>query len=177
MSNPFQEQFLKAGLVNDQQVKKARTDQRKGKKKAGGKPAPDEARLAAEQARQRKAEADRARERARQAQAQAREKAAQVAQLIQHHAQPHGRGDISYHFVDPQRKIQRLMVDRRQQQQLAQGALVIVANEGRYALVAREGAEKIRQRDPQRIVVDHRGREEIIDPAYAAFPIPDELVL
>lgn len=177
MSNPFQEQFLKAGLVNDQQVKKARTDQRKGKKKAGGKPPADAARIAAEQARQRKAEADRQRERERQEKAQAKEKAAQVAQLIQHHAQPHGRGEISYHFVDPNGKIQRLMVDRKQQRQLAQGALVIVANDGRYAIVAREGAEKIRQRDPERIVVDHRGREEVMDPAYTEFPIPDDLIL
>lgn len=60
MSNPFQEQLLKAGLVSKQQVQQVnREKQKKKKQQKSKKPVADEAALRAQKVAQEKAQRDR----------------------------------------------------------------------------------------------------------------------
>jgi len=178
MANPFQEQFLKAGLVDSDRVKKAKTEKRKQSKRR--KPDPDarEAKRAAQRAAAKKAENDRRLNERRKEEAARREVRAQIAQLIGSHRQTLEDGDVPYNFVDG-KKIRRIYVTEGQQKQLTKGALAVVKLEGKYDLVPAEVGEKIRTRDERCLVVlndpkrDENGEDD--DP-YADYKVPDDLM-
>lgn len=90
MSNPFQEQLLKAGLVTKQQVQKANQDKnRKHKQKRSTKAAPvDEAALKAQKAAEDKAKRDRELNRKKQEQAQQKAISIEINQLIENNCLP-----------------------------------------------------------------------------------------
>ena len=65
-----------------------------------------------------------------------------------------------------------------QRDQLSRGELVIVNNDGLYHLVPRKVANKIRERDPKRIIAAHDDKPPepgSDDEYYAKFEIPDDL--
>lgn len=178
MRNPLQEQLLKAGLVNKSkvnQVAREQSKQRQGKAPAAPGPEHVEAqRLQAE-----RAERDRALAAERNAQARAAEQRAQARQMIDAHKVERG-GDITYRFTDGDR-IASVLVDPRLRTQLASGALVIVRYGDGYELVPRAAADRIRDRDPELIALDHgcsqttpAGDDD--DAYYQQFPVPDDLI-
>ncbi|MGN6281370.1 DUF2058 domain-containing protein [Frateuria sp.] len=178
MRNPLQEQLLKAGLVNKSkvnQVAREQSKQRQGKAPAAPSPEQVEAqRLQAE-----RAERDRALAAERNAQARAAEQRAQARQLIDTHKVERG-GDITYRFTDGDH-ITSVRVDPRLRAQLARGALVIVRHGDGYELVPRAAADRIHERDPTLIVLDHGGTEAAPtagddDAYYQQFPVPDDLI-
>jgi len=179
MSNPFQEQFLKSGLVSDQQVKKARTEQRKDKRRRGQTTEAEEARRAAQQAAALKAEQDRQREQQRQAEARKKAQRAEIKQLINTHRQDTKDAEIAYNFAWGD-KVKQLKVHRAQQRQLASGALAIAVWDGAFFLVNREAAEKIAQRDPSYLAVFNQKEASTAatdsDDPYADFQVPDDLI-
>jgi uncharacterized protein YaiL (DUF2058 family) len=178
MRNPLQDQLLKAGLVKKgkvDQVAREQSKQRQGKAPAG----PSAEQIEAQRLQAGRAERDRALAAERNAQARANELRAQARQIIDAHKVERS-GEIAYRFADGPR-IAGVLVDARLRAQLASGALVIVRHGEGYELVPRAAADRIGERDPGLIVLDH-GRAEAAsadggdDEYYRQFPVPDDLV-
>lgn len=179
MRNPLQEQLLKAGLVKKGQV--AQVEREQARRRQGKTPAaPDPAQADARRRQAEKAERDRALAAERNAQARQAELRAQARQIVAAHRLA-GNGDSAYHFADGG-VIRSLAVDAAQRGQLARGTLVVVRDGDGHALLPRAAAERVRERDPALLVVDH-GRADAaapddpdMDEHYRRFPVPDDLV-
>ena len=151
MGNPFQDQLLKAGLVNKKQVKKAKHDQRVNKKKNKGKTGQNN-----EQAQKQRAAAQRIQELNKQQnlKKQELENLAQVKQLIsQNRLQQDDKGE-AYNFVE-ENKIKRIFVDEKMAEQLSVGQLAIVKDKNKYEVVSAKVARQIANRDQSRIISHH----------------------
>ena len=174
----FQEQLLKAGLVDKNKVKVANQDKTRQKKieRRTGTQSIDEVRLAALETQRKNAE--RARELNAQRDAAATQKAivAQIAQMVQKNRQNKGSGDIAYNFTHGN-KIERMYVSAAVHAHLMAGRLVIVCLGGAAELVPRVIADKIAERDDSLVVrVSKVSAEVDADDPYAAFQIPDDLM-
>lgn len=178
MGNSFQEQLLKAGLVNKKQVNKVKHEQRlqnQSERKAKT-PASDAGKLLAQQQLAEKSERARALNRQRDEEAGQKAAAAQVKQLIEKNRQPQGKGEIPYHFTDGN-KIKKLYLPQETVELLSQGRLAIVRLEGKYELIPATLLPKLRERQAECVVAYNEPRnKEPADPddPYAAFPIPDD---
>lgn len=180
--NALQEQLLKAGLAKKSQASAAAREQVKARQGKGESSSAQIQREAAE-ARAEKAERDRALAAERNAQARHGELKAQARQIIQAHAVPHA-GESEYRFNDGG-AIRTLLINETLRKALSAGALVVVALGEGYAVLPRAAAEKVRERTPEAIVVDHgeagqsafasTGNAED-DAYYAQFQIPDDLI-
>ena len=179
MRNPLQEQLLKAGLVKKSklaQVAHEQTKARHGK----APPAPSVEQLEIERLRAERVERDRALAAERNAQARISEQRAQARQIIQTQ-QVAREGDIEYRFTDGS-AIRSLLVNTALRSQLANGSLVIARLGEGYALLPRAAAQKVHERDPAMIVLDHATSQSPNpeagpdDAYYARFKIPDDLV-
>jgi uncharacterized protein YaiL (DUF2058 family) len=186
MNSSLRDQLLKAGLVDKKRAKQAEIEVKQQHRevskarKSGLDREPTPAELAAEVARQeRELHTLRSRE-LNQAKEQERLRKAlraEVKQIIQKSAVPHGKGDLRYHFPRGT-KIKKLYVEPEQHKALTQGLLCVVEWEGAFHLIPLEAADKIRERLPETFVfIAERERSEPDpDDPYAAFPIPDDLV-
>jgi uncharacterized protein YaiL (DUF2058 family) len=178
--NPLQEQLLKAGLVNKNKVDQVARQQQKARDgKPTAKPeteAVDAQKLAAE-----RAERDRQLEAERKAQKHAQELQAQIRQIVEsQRIKP--EGEIEYRFADGN-AIKSMLVNPALRSQLARGQLVIVRFGAGHAMVPRAAADKVRERDPGAIVLDHasgaKSASTDADPDadyYKQFEVPDDLV-
>lgn len=178
MSNPFQDQLLKAGLVTKKQVQKAQQDKsRKNKQQRSKKekPAVDEAKLKAQQAAQEKARHDRELNKNKELQARQKAISIEINQLITNNCLARDEScEIVYNF-EHNKKVRRIYVNDEMKQQIVQGKLGIARIEGRYELVSKSIAEKIQQRNEKRVVIFDD--EEVVneDDDYAGYEIPDDL--
>ncbi len=158
MGNPFQDQLLKAGVVNKKQVKKAKHDHRVTKKKNKNKPAKEgPTKLQLEQA----AEKERVKvlNQKRRAEQQQQENQAQIKQLIdQNRLKQNSRGE-PYNFVDGT-KIKRIFVAGDIAEQISCGKAGIVRSAAGYAVVPRKIAEQIASRGNDVVLVLHDGKPE-----------------
>ncbi|MFP1681477.1 DUF2058 domain-containing protein [Alloalcanivorax sp. C16-1] len=177
MANSLQDQLMKAGLADKKKARRAKQAKREDANRA--KRGEIEFEDPAERARRQRAEqAERDRALARENQERQREKeiAAQIRQLIEQHRLARGDADQSYQFVQD-KKIKKLNVTARQQDQLARGLIAIVALGDRHELVPAPIAEKIRQRDEAVVVLlNEKGTGVDEDDPYADYPIPDDLM-
>ncbi len=178
MSNPFQDQLLKAGLVTKKQVQKAQQDKsRKNKQQRSKKEKPvvDEAKLKAQMAAQEKAKHDRELNKKKEEQARQKAVSIEINQLIANNCLVRDEScEIVYNF-EHNKKVRHIYVDEEMKRNIAQGKLGIARIEGRYELVTKAIAEKIQQRNAKRIVIFEA--EEVVeknDP-YAEYAIPDDL--
>ena len=176
---PLQEQLLKAGLVKKSRVAEVAREQNKASRQSAG---PGEIQRDAERARLEKAEKDRALEAARRTQARVAELQAQARQIIRDKKVPRS-GDSEYRFT-ADGAIRTLLVDDDLRRKLSAGTLVIARLGDRYELLPRAAGDKVRERDPGMIVLDH-GQAADAAPAagnaeddayYAQFQVPDDLV-
>lgn len=173
MGNPFQDQFIKAGLVNKKQVNKANIDQRAKEKAQRRDKTPvliDRSvelalQLKKEQARQSNAQRDQA--------AREKETYAQIKQMAAKHRVNPGKGEIAFHFADAN-KIKKIYLPKGIIDQLSNGSLGIVKVEEKYEIVPVETAGKIRDRRPEALLVLNTRREKDPNDPYAEFPIPDD---
>ena len=180
MSNPFQDQLLKAGLVTKKQVQKAQQEtskKNKQKRSKKAKPVVDETKLKAQQAAQKKAEHDRELNKKKELQAKQKANSIEINQLISNNCLPRDEScEIVYNF-EHNKKVRRIHVDAAMKQKIIQGKIGIARIEGRYELVPLAIAEKIQQRNEKRIVIFD---EEIETPddndPYAEHQIPDDLI-
>ena len=174
----LQDQFLKAGLVDKNKVKRVNQDKTQQKKieRRTGTQSVDEVRLAALETQRKNAE--RARELNAQRDAAARQRAivAQIVQMVQQNRQSKGAGNIAYNFTRDN-KIERLYVSAEVRAHLVAGRLAIVCLNGATELVPRGVADKIAERDASLVVRVNKPCTEIdADDPYAAFQIPDDLM-
>ena len=177
MSNPFQEQLLKAGVVTKQQVQQAKQSNKKKKQQhSKKKPIIDEAKLKAQQAAEKKAERDRELNKKRQEQARQKAISIEINQLIiSHHIKRDDNCDIVYNF-EHANKIKRIYVNDEMKQKIIKGSLGIARIEGRYELVPKAIAEKIQQRNDKRVVLFTEQETTVAsDDPYAEYQIPDDL--
>jgi hypothetical protein len=179
MRNALQEQLLKAGLADEKKARQAQKGKQKRRRQptASNAPAEDDlARLYAERARVEAAE--RSRELNRQREEAARRKAlnAELKQLIEAQRVARDDGEIAYRFT-LRDKVKTVRVNTAQQRQLGAGELAVVTLGGRFELVPRATAEKIRERDERRVVVLNGPDERPVEESdYAGYEVPDDLV-
>ena len=169
MGNSFQEQLLKAGLVTEKQVKKARQEKRvshkgkKGKKAKGRKEQSLQAQESNIAREERLAYAQRNRElnEQRNAERKKRENAAQIRQLVLGNKlvlEPRD-DDEPYHFV-VKKRIKKFFVPEKIADQITAGQLAIVNLDGRFELVPADVARQIAQRDAKCLLVFHENSDE-----------------
>lgn len=178
MSNPFQDQLLKTGLVSKQQVHKAKQDQSKKNKQQPSRKEKiaDETRLKVEQAAKEKEKRDRELNKQKQEKVRQKSITVEINQLIASNCLARDENcEIAYNF-DHNNKINRIYIDAEMKQLIIQGKLGIALIEGRYELVPQSAAEKIRQRDENRIVIFSADQSDN-DGDYSAekHQIPDDL--
>ncbi len=194
MNNALRDQLLKAGLVTEQQVKKAdekRTTPRKGKKPAGKparkqapqarakKPNPEMDLASAYAARNQQERREReAAERAKR-EAAARKKAIknEIRDLVRKHQVNNPEADTPYNFLVGD-KIKRVYVTPEQNTALARGELTIVFQDGKRCLIPAATAAKIHELDPERIIIRNTPEDanEQKDDPYAGYEVPDDLM-
>jgi len=178
MSNPFQEQLLKAGLVTKKQVQKAQQDKSRNRKQQHAKKeiVVDENKLKAQKAAEEKAARDRELNRRKEEQARQKANSIEINQLITDNCLPRDEScDIIYNF-EHNKKIKRIYVNAEMKQQIIKGKLGIARIEGRYELVPQSVAERIQQRNAKRVVIFEEPVQSTNenDP-YADYQIPDDL--
>lgn len=182
MSNPFQEQLLKAGVVSKQQVQKANQDKNKKKKqqkqvsKKTQNAAADEARLKAQKINEEKANRDRELNKRKEEHAKQKAISIEINNLISENSVDRKENcDIVYNF-EHQKKVKRIYVNEEMKQQVIKGLLGIARIEGRYELVPKKVAEKIQQRNAKRVVLFTNDEQETdANDPYADYQIPDDL--
>lgn len=194
MAGSLKDQLLKAGLVTPDRARKIEREARaeknarrqgqgkaKGRDKAPQPTALTEAQQRARQLNAEKAERDRAQMRAIADKAKDKALRAEIRQIIVQNDQrvkTQSDDDVAYNFVHGKR-VKRIYVPAAQRDQISRGSLVIVNNDGRYHLLSKKAAEKVRARDPKRIIVAH-DPDKAPEPGsddeyYARFQIPDDL--
>lgn len=179
MGNSLQDQLLKAGLVNQQQLKQAKSSKRKTQQQRGkGKadPAEQQRRLDAQKAQAQKAERDRELNRQRNEDARRKALENEVRQLIHENRLVRDGAEIAFNFTDGT-ALKRLYVTAEQQRGLVGGKLALVRQDAFYELVGAKVADKIRERDASRILVQNAaGDEDDADDEYAEYKVPDDLL-
>jgi len=180
MSNPFQEQLLKAGLVTKKQVQKVKQDENRKRKQqqqhSKNEKVVDQSKLKAQQAAEEKARRDRELNRKKENQARQKAISIEINQLIENNCLARDEAcEIVYNF-EHNKKVKRIYVNAEMKQQIVKGKLGIARIEGRYELVPKTIAEKILQRNEKRIVIfDDQGVVDENDP-YSEHQIPDDLM-
>lgn len=155
MGNPFQDQFLKAGLVSKKQVKKAKHKIRVKRKQNKN----DSSTAAGNDARQEQlAHAKRNQElnRQRTAEKKQHEQQAQVKQLIEQNRLKLDKDGEPYNFVE-QNKIKRIFVSDEMADQLSRGQLAIVKLGDAFEVVPAKVARQIASRNKEVLLVLHEG--------------------
>lgn len=179
MSNPFQDQLLKAGLVTKKQVQKAQQEKsKKNKQKRSKKAQPviDENKLKAQRAAKEKAEHDRELNKKKELQAKQKATSIEINQLIENNCLARDENcEVVYNF-EHNKKVRRIYVNTEMKQKIILGKLGIARIEGRYELVPQAVAEKIQQRNEKRVVIfDEAEKTADANDPYAEYQIPDDL--
>ena len=180
MGNSLQDELLKAGLVDKNQLNKAKKQKsqqnrpQKGGKRAAAKakarPAPDP---------QHAEKAARDRELNEQRNEVRRQRAvnAEVRQLVSRNRHPRSESedDVPFHF-DNKGKVKRIFVSADTHKLITSGKLVIVNDNGVFELVPPAIAEKIRQRNPSLVIDLPEEQAPEADDPYAQYQVPDDLM-
>ncbi|MFU8816007.1 MAG: DUF2058 domain-containing protein [Pseudomonadales bacterium] len=187
MAGSLRDQLIKAGLATpdrarkvDREVRVEKQARRKGKSSAPQPSAAVEARARAQEINHQKAERDRAQMRAIADKAKAKALQAEIKQIVvqnDRRVKTQSDDDVAYNFVHGKR-VKRIYVPKAQRDQISNGSLVIVNNDGIYHLLPKAAAEKVRARDPKRIIVAHSESKPAPgsdDDYYARFEVPDDL--
>ena len=158
MGNPFQDQLLKAGLVNKKQANKVKREKhlnRKQKKEDAS------SKISSKARKEQEAQADRNRELNRllaEKKVQGELKA-QVKQLIEKNKLERDDFGEAYHFVE-QNKIERVFLSAEKIEQLSCGQLAIVKLGESYEVVPAKVARQITCRDKKAVVAFHEKKKD-----------------
>jgi len=181
MSMSLRDQLLQAGLVSEKQAREAERQLQRQQQGRQQQPKPQRSQpsaqeLAAKQAALAKTARDQELERRKQEKAERKARHAQIRQLVELHRLPRGEGEEHYSFAD-HNKIRRIVADSAMRERIMRGEVVIARCDGRYELVPAETGARIRERD-ERAVIAHAAATSAadVDPAYAGFEVPDELM-
>jgi len=179
MNNPFQEQFLKAGIATKQQVHNAKKHKKKKNKqeRSNKKIAPDENALKAQQKAKEKADRDRELNQKKQLQAKNKAISIEIDKLITDNKLERDDSCELTHNFQHRNKTNKIYVDDDMKKNLVAGKLGIARIEGRYEVIPQNTAEKIKQRNEKRVILlDAEDAKETVDSEYADYEIPDDLM-
>ena len=158
MGNPFQDQLLKAGLVNKKQVNKLKHEQRINRQQNTVENPSDES-IKAKQELLAHEERNRELNRQHNEAMRQREKLAQVKQIIEtNRLVRDDRGEPYYFTVG--NKVKKLFVSDEMTNQLSRGQLAIVRLDNSYEIVTAKVANQIASRDKNAVVVFHQDVKE-----------------
>jgi uncharacterized protein YaiL (DUF2058 family) len=143
-------------------------------------PAQSAATLAAQQAQAAKVARDQELNRKREEKAKRRAKLAEIEQIIEQNRVPRLETEDYYSFIDG-KKIRRMSVDADRREKLTSGVLVVVRYKGHYAVVPKETADRIRERDENMVVATAQTKgspatEAPAEDPYKDFVVPDDLM-
>ncbi|KFA97523.1 hypothetical protein VME0621_00738 [Vibrio mediterranei] len=166
----LQEQMLKAGLVNEKKLKKAKKGSKKSRVQAR------EAKAAVEENKAAQKERDQALNKQRDEEKLSKEIKAQVKQLVTLNAIEQRDGDIKYNFTDGT-LVKSIYVTQEVRDQLSKGILSIARQEDTYTVIPSIVAKKIMERDSETII-ENESKEEVLeeDDPYAQYVVPDDLM-
>ncbi|MCK5069887.1 MAG: DUF2058 domain-containing protein [Desulfocapsa sp.] len=153
MGNPFQDQLLKAGLVNKKQANKVKREKHLNRKQKKEDPSTQ---ISNKVKKERAAQAERNRQ-LNQKQAEEkrkREQKAQVKQLIEQNKMERDDFGSAYHFVDEGR-IERIFITEEMIEQLSRGLLAIIKYGDAYEVVPAKVARQITSRDKDVVLAFH----------------------
>ncbi|EEX94693.1 nucleoprotein/polynucleotide-associated enzyme [Vibrio orientalis CIP 102891 = ATCC 33934] len=167
----LQEQMLKAGLVNEKKLKKAKKGSKKSRVQAR------EVKAAVEESKRQQQERDKALSEEQKEQRLSKEIKAQIKQLIEMNKIDQKDGDIKYNFTDGT-LVKSLYVEQLIRDQLAKGILSIARTDETYVVIPSSVANKIAMRDESAIIEQNAPAEDIPaeDDPYADFVVPDDLM-
>ena len=167
----LQEQMLKAGLVNEKKLNKAKKGSKKSRVQAR------EVKAAVEENKRQQQERDKELSTQQNEQRLSNEVRAQIKQLIEMNKIDFKNGDIKYNFTDGT-LVKSLYVDNMTRSQLISGILTIARNEESYVIIPSVVANKIAQRDEQVIIEQKQPEADVAveDDPYADFVVPDDLM-
>ena len=182
MSNPFQEQFLKLGLVDTKQVNKNKKSKHKQKKQVSKKaPVIDENALIAQQAAEKKRARDLELNRQREEKLRKREVVATIKQIVTQNRLEKDKNGVAYRFTE-YKKIQRIFVSQEVADKLSKGVLGVVRLGQEYEVVPRAAIKKIEALDTKIFVFLNElsgkddGSDSDEDDPYAEYKVPDDLM-
>lgn len=167
----LQEQMLKAGLVNEKKLKKAKKGSKKSRVQAR------EVKAAVEENKRQQLERDKQLSEQQNIERLNKEIQAQINQLIENNKIDLSDGDIKYNFTHGT-LVKSLYVDSLIREQLIRGILAIAIVEESYVVLPRPVANKIAQRD-ESVIIEQKEPETDIpeeDDPYADFVVPDDLM-
>lgn len=167
----LQEQMLKAGLVNEKKLKKAKKGSKKSRVQAR------EVKAAVEENKRAQLERDKELSLQQKEQRLSKEIRAQIKQLVEMNKIDIADGDIKYNFTDGT-LVKSLYVTSLIRDQLIKGIVAIARYEETYAVIPSGVANKIAMRDDS-TVIEQKALEEDIpaeDDPYADFVVPDDLM-
>ncbi|MBU0943812.1 MAG: DUF2058 domain-containing protein [Proteobacteria bacterium] len=157
MGNPFQDQLLKAGLVNKKQAKKAKLEQHRTRKQnKENSTAAITNKVREEQAAQVKRNRELNQQHAEEK--RQREQKAQVKQLVEDSRLDQDDRGERYNFVE-RNQIKRIYVSEEMADQLSCGQLAIVKLGDSYEVVPAKVARQIASRDKEAVIVFHEGKK------------------
>lgn len=177
MSMSLRDQLLKAGLVNEKQVKQAtKQKQKEAKLQHKGLLAQDASQQAIKEAQRDKQIKDQELNQQQEEKKRRKAIAAEIKQLIVNHRLPRLETEDYYNFVD-HKKVKRIAVNEVVREKLVKGSLAIVSYEGYYELVPYDIALKIKERNEQRVIVlNEQKNEGDEDDPYKDYAVPDDLM-
>ena len=167
----LQEQMLKAGLVNEKKLKKAKKGSKKSRVQAR------EVKAAVEENKRAQLERDKELSLQQKEQRLSKEIRAQIKQLVEMNKIDIADGDIKYNFTDGT-LVKSLYVTSLIRDQLIKGIVAIARYEETYAVIPSGVANKITMRDDN-TVIEQKALEADIpaeDDPYADFVVPDDLM-
>ncbi|MGR9106696.1 MAG: DUF2058 domain-containing protein [Gammaproteobacteria bacterium] len=181
LSKSLQDQLISAGLVSSKQAKQ--TSVSKSKKRRQDRQqktaVPDQTKTEIERKAAEKAERDRALNQRREEEKQRREIQSQIKLLIEENRIAQADDGEAFHF-DHKGFIKKVYVADSIRLQIVKGQIAIVFCEKRYHLVPSETALKIKNRDESALVLlqaqDTQEQKPEVDPDYAEYQIPDDLI-
>ena len=174
----LKDQLLNSGLVDKKKAKQLKQELRKeAKVRQKGQVPLDDNKEQVKRNLLEKVERDRQLNKQQQDVVERKAIQAQISQLIKMNRIKRESGDIAYQFTDGTR-IKKIYVTEQLQKDLVNGRLAIAKLGNEFELLPSSAAEKIRQRDPQVIVLlntyEVTGVDE--DDPYAEYQIPDDLM-
>lgn len=181
MAGSLQDQLLRAGLADAKKAKQLEKEKRKQSKldRRSGIVAVDQNKEAARKAREEKARRDRELNQLVNSKSERKAINAQIKQLINKNKLAKGKGDIGFNFTDG-RKVKKLYVQTLEQKQLSAGVLAIVKQGDQYEIVPRKVADKISERDAERVIFCGEMEDVALTDEekawYKDYEIPDDLM-
>tara|TARA_R110002072_G_scaffold8842_3_gene43936 strand:- start:14961 stop:15509 length:549 start_codon:yes stop_codon:yes gene_type:complete len=180
MADSLQDQLLKSGLADADKAKRLAKEKRKAAKLARGTGIDliDENKEAVRQVLAKKVQRDRELNQALNSKALRKAINAQIKQLIENHKLESGQGEIGFNFSDG-KKVKKLYVTSLEQKQLSAGVLSIVKQGDEYKIVPRKVADKISERDPDRVIASVTNPNVALTQEeqdwYKDYEVPDDL--